>query len=187
MSKDQQRRTLRFSSIDEALGEAERLVAAEREGRLACVGNWKLGQALGHLATWANFAQDGYPPEVRAPLPVRMILRLMRGTVLNKGMMPGVRVGKIPGGTLGLEPMDADEGMRRFREMATETAGFYNTVGFNDDTRAFPSIPARHDVARRVDCAFLARLVTEHRLGLDEAHEVARDLAYALVKRAYKL
>ena len=82
---------------------------------------------------------------------------------------------------------DSPEGMRRFREMATETAGFYNTVGFNDDTRAFPSIPARHDVARRVDCAFLARLVTEHRLGEDEAHEVAHDLAYGLVKRAYKL
>lgn len=82
---------------------------------------------------------------------------------------------------------DSPEGMRRFREMATETAGFYNTVGFNDDTRAFPSIPARHDVARRVDCAFLARLVTEHRLDEDEAHEVAHDLAYALAKRAYKL
>ena len=82
---------------------------------------------------------------------------------------------------------DSPEGMRRFREMATETAGFYNTVGFNDDTRAFPSIPARHDVARRVDCAFLARLVTEHRLGEDEAHEVAHDLAYGLAKRAYKL
>ena len=81
----------------------------------------------------------------------------------------------------------APKGMRRFREMATETAGFYNTVGFNDDTRAFPSIPARHDVARRVDCAFLARLVTEHRLGEDEAHEVAKDLAYNLVKKAYKL
>ena len=82
---------------------------------------------------------------------------------------------------------DSPEGMRRFREMATETAGFYNTVGFNDDTRAFPSIPARHDVARRVDCAFLARLVTEHRLREDEAHEVAKDLAYNLVKKAYKL
>ena len=82
---------------------------------------------------------------------------------------------------------DSPEGMRRFREMATETAGFYNTVGFNDDTRAFPSIPARHDVARRVDCAFLARLVSEHRLELDEAHEVARDLAYNLVKKAYRL
>ncbi len=82
---------------------------------------------------------------------------------------------------------DSPEGMRRFRVMATETAGFYNTVGFNDDTRAFPSIPARHDVARRIDCAFLARLVTEHRLREDEAHEVARALAYDLAKTAYKL
>ena len=82
---------------------------------------------------------------------------------------------------------DSPEGMRRFRELATETAGFYNTVGFNDDTRAFPSIPARHDVARRIDCAFLARLVTEHRLDEDEAHEVAHDLAYGLAKRSYKL
>ena len=82
---------------------------------------------------------------------------------------------------------DSPEGMRRFRELATETAGFYNTVGFNDDTRAFLSIPARHDVARRVDCAFLARLVAEHRLDEDEAHEVARGLAYDLAKAAYKL
>jgi glucuronate isomerase len=82
---------------------------------------------------------------------------------------------------------DSPEGMMRFREQATETAGFYNTVGFNDDTRAFLSIPARHDVARRIDCAFLARLVAEHRLGEDEAVEVARDLAYGLVKKAYRL
>ncbi|WP_380872740.1 uronate isomerase [Sphingomonas sp. DBB INV C78] len=82
---------------------------------------------------------------------------------------------------------DSPEGMRRFREQVTETAGFYNTVGFNDDTRAFLSIPARHDVARRMDCAFLARLVAEHRLEEDEAHEVARALAYDLVKKAYRL
>jgi glucuronate isomerase len=77
--------------------------------------------------------------------------------------------------------------MRRFREQTTETAGFYNTVGFNDDTRAFLSIPARHDVARRIDCAFLARLVAEHRLDEDEAAETAADLAYRLPKAAYKL
>jgi glucuronate isomerase len=77
--------------------------------------------------------------------------------------------------------------MRRFREQTTETAGFYNTVGFNDDTRAFLSIPARHDVARRIDCAFLARLVGEGRLAPDEAQELAVDLAYNLPKRAYKL
>lgn len=82
---------------------------------------------------------------------------------------------------------DSPEGMRRFREMTTETAGFYNTVGFNDDTRAFLSIPARHDVARRMDCGFLARLVVEHRMEEWEAAELASDLAYNLAKAAYKL
>jgi glucuronate isomerase len=82
---------------------------------------------------------------------------------------------------------DSPLGMRRFRELTTETAGFYNTVGFNDDTRAFPSIPARHDMARRVDCGFLATLVASHQLGEDEAREVAHDLAYGLAKRAYNL
>jgi glucuronate isomerase len=82
---------------------------------------------------------------------------------------------------------DSPEGMRRYRELTTETAGFYNTVGFNDDTRAFCSIPARHDMARRVDCAYLATLVATGRLDEDEAHEVAHDLSYGLAKRAYRL
>lgn len=82
---------------------------------------------------------------------------------------------------------DSPEGMMRFREQVTETAGFYNIVGFNDDTRAFLSIPARHDVARRIDCSFLARLVAEHRLDEEEAYELARELTTGLVKRAYRL
>lgn len=82
---------------------------------------------------------------------------------------------------------DSPEGMRRFRRATTETAGFYNTVGFNDDTRAFLSIPARHDVARRIDCGFLAELVAEHRIEDWEAAELAQDLTYNLVKQAYKL
>ena len=82
---------------------------------------------------------------------------------------------------------DSPEGMLRFRRETTETAGFYNTVGFNDDTRAFLSIPARHDMARRIDCRFLAELVCEHRLSEEEAHETAIDLAYRLVKKAYRL
>lgn len=82
---------------------------------------------------------------------------------------------------------DSPEGMRRFRQQVTETAGFYNSVGFNDDTRAFMSIPARHDVARRMDCAFLSEWVADHRLQEDEAMELAQDLSYNLVKRAYKL
>ena len=82
---------------------------------------------------------------------------------------------------------DSPAGMMRFREQTTETAGFYNTVGFSDDTRAFMSIPVRHDVARRVDCAYLARLVVEQRLSMEEAYEVAHDITYELPKKAYRL
>ena len=82
---------------------------------------------------------------------------------------------------------DAPHGMRRFREAVTETAGFYNTVGFNDDTRALPSIPARHDMARRMDCGYLAELVATHRIGENEAADLASELAYGLAKRAYRL
>jgi glucuronate isomerase len=82
---------------------------------------------------------------------------------------------------------DSPEGMRRFRRQVSETAGLYNTVGFNDDTRAFLSIPARHDVSRRIDCGWLAEMVAEHQLGLDEARELAHLLAYDLAKRAYRL
>ena len=77
--------------------------------------------------------------------------------------------------------------MTRFRRQTTETAGFYNTVGFNDDTRAFLSIPARHDMARRIDCAFLGELVATHRLDLSDARRIAQDLTYNLPKAAYRL
>ena len=82
---------------------------------------------------------------------------------------------------------DSPEGMRRFRQQTTETAGFYNTVGFNDDTRAFLSIPARHDVARRMDASFLAELVADHRLQEEEAAQLAQELTVTLVKKAYRL
>lgn len=82
---------------------------------------------------------------------------------------------------------DSPEGMRRFRQQTTETAGFYNTVGFNDDTRAFLSIPARHDLARRIDCGHLAGLVAEHQLRESEAHDLAHALSYSLAKEAYRL
>ena len=82
---------------------------------------------------------------------------------------------------------DSREGMTRFRERVTETAGIYNTAGFNDDTRAFPSIPARHDLARRVDANFLAGLVARHVIRREEADEMAKDLAYGLVRETYRL
>ena len=82
---------------------------------------------------------------------------------------------------------DSLEGMRRFRERTTETAGIYKTAGFNDDTRAFCSIPARHDLARRVDADFLAGLVARHVIDKTDARRMARALAYELAKETYKL
>jgi glucuronate isomerase len=82
---------------------------------------------------------------------------------------------------------DSIEGMIRYRQQTTETAGIYNTAGFNDDTRAFCSIPARHDLSRRVDANFLAGLVARHIVDLSDAREMARALAYDLVRETYKL
>ena len=82
--------------------------------------------------------------------------------------------------------LDAPGGLARFRELVTETAGFRNTSGFVDDTRAFLSIPARHDLARRIDAGYLAKLVVEHRLPLDEAMDVAVELTSTLPRAAYE-
>jgi glucuronate isomerase len=82
---------------------------------------------------------------------------------------------------------DSIEGMMRFRQQTTETAGIENTAGFADDTRAFCSIPARHDLARRVDANYLGGLVARHVIDMSDALEMARALAYDLAKRAYRL
>ncbi|MEM7097676.1 MAG: glucuronate isomerase [Pseudomonadota bacterium] len=133
---------------------------------------------------------DGLKPlleEVGNESSLTIILFTLDETVYSRELAP--LAGHYP--CLRLGPAwwfhDSPEGMRRFREQTTETAGFYNTVGFNDDTRAFLSIPARHDMARRIDCGFLAKLVAEHRLPETEAVEVAEYLAYTGAKRAYRL
>ena len=97
------------------------------------------------------------------------------------GVYPSVRIG-APWWFL-----DAPQAMRRFREATVETAGLYNTAGFVDDTRAFCSIPARHDVARRIDCGFLASLVAQKLLPEDEAAQTAVDLTYTLPKQVFKI
>lgn len=116
----------------------------------------------------------------------RVILFTVDETVYSRELAP--LAGTYPSVRLGAPWwfLDSPEGMRRFREYAVETAGFYNTSGFVDDTRAFASIPARHDLYRRVDAGFLARLVLEHRLTMDEAVETAIDLAYHLPKESYR-
>jgi glucuronate isomerase len=115
----------------------------------------------------------------------RVILFTVDETVYSRELAP--LAGVYPSVRLGAPWwfLDSPDGMRRFRELATETAGFYNTSGFVDDTRAFASIPARHDLSRRIDAGYLARLVAEHRLSEDEAVETAVDLAYRIPKAAY--
>lgn len=115
----------------------------------------------------------------------RMILFTIDETVYSRELAP--LAGVYPSVRLGAPWwfLDSAGGMARFRELVTETAGFYNTSGFVDDTRAFASIPARHDLSRRMDAGFLAKLVAEHRLDLDEATETAIDLAYNIPLQAY--
>jgi len=154
-----------------------------------------------NTAIWQTYGQDkGYDIPVRteftrAVRPMldqfgtdprfRVILFTVDETVYSRELAP--IAGTYPSVRLGAPWwfLDSPEGMRRFRESATETAGFYNTSGFVDDTRAYASIPARHDLFRRVDAGYLARLVLEHRLSVEEAVETAIDLAYNLPKESY--
>ncbi|MCV6825426.1 MULTISPECIES: glucuronate isomerase [Halocynthiibacter] len=125
--------------------------------------------------------------EVGMERDLNIILFTLDETVYGRELAP--LAGAYPALRLG-PPwwfFDSYEGIMRFREQTTETAGFYNTAGFNDDTRAFCSIPARHDVSRRSDCAYLATLVATGRLGESDAFEVAHDLTYRLAKEAYRL
>ena len=115
MATPVQRRTLRFETIDAALAEAERLVALEHKGWLDLAGNWPIGLTLGHLATWADFAFDGYPPEVRPPWLVRKIMGLFKNSLLNRKMMPGIKIRGLPEGTIGLEPLEPAEGLARYQ------------------------------------------------------------------------
>ncbi|WP_214403210.1 glucuronate isomerase [Pseudonocardia lacus] len=116
----------------------------------------------------------------------RLVVFTVDETVYSRELAP--LAGAYPAMRLGAPWwfLDSPHGMRRFREAVTETAGFYNTTGFVDDTRAFVSIPARHDLARRIDAGYLATLVAEHRLDEDEALETAVDLAYNLPRAAYR-
>ena len=83
--------------------------------------------------------------------------------------------------------LDAPDAVLRFRSAVTETAGFYRSSGFIDDTRAFLSIPARHDMSRRMDASFLSRLVAEERVSMPTARRIARDLVDAIPREVFKL
>ena len=109
------RRLLRFESIDEVLTEMDRLVEAERAGRLRRVGNWTLGQTLGHLACWAEYSYTGAP--LKVPFFIRWILRLRKRAFLYGPMKAGVRIPGVEGGTLATEPMALEEAQGRMRRI----------------------------------------------------------------------
>jgi hypothetical protein len=112
-SRIKERRKVRFESPDEAMRDVERLMALERDGRLESLGNWTLGQALGHLATWIGFAYTK-PPLPPPPRIVAMIVRLFRNRIINRGMPAGMKMRGTADGTIGTELMSTDDGWARF-------------------------------------------------------------------------
>ena len=107
------RRILRFGSIDELMAEVNRLAEADQAGRLEGLGNWTLGQTLGHLACWVDYSFDGAP--LKVPFFVRWIMRGWKQKFLNEAMRAGARIPRIPGGTLAIEPMSTADGLERMR------------------------------------------------------------------------
>ena len=114
-TKKAQRRNLRFGSIDEAIAEIDRIVAAEKAGRLRATGNWSAGQVFNHVATWLNFSWNGFPPQVNPPWFVCAILRLMKKRYIHKPTHAGVKIPGLPGGTLGTEPISTEDGARNLK------------------------------------------------------------------------
>lgn len=109
------RRVLHFDSIDQVLAEADRLADAERAGKLKHVGNWTLGQTLGHLACWAEYDYNGFP--LKVPFFIRWFLQLRKNSFLYKPMEPGMKIPRVAGGTLATDPMPLDEALPRFRRV----------------------------------------------------------------------
>ncbi|MGE4198514.1 MAG: DUF1569 domain-containing protein [Phycisphaerales bacterium] len=108
-------RVLRFGTGSDVIREAQRIAAADHAGALRRSGNWTAGQVFGHLATWIEFALDGYPPNVQPPAPLKFILKFMKGKFVRGPMPRGVRIPGFNDGTLGVEPMPTDAALDRLR------------------------------------------------------------------------
>ena len=112
-------RKLRFDTYEQMWAEAQRIGAADRVGGLRCSGNWSAGQTFGHLATWIDYGFDGFPDTLRAPLWLKLLMPLIKHRFLNVGMRRGVYIPRVPGGTLGIEPLSVDEGLARLQRAWT--------------------------------------------------------------------
>lgn len=119
------RRSLRFETMDQVLADVDRLAAAESDGELIGLGAWTFGQALNHLATWVDYAYEGYP--LKIPFFIRWLARPMKKRVLTQPLHPGVRIPKVPGGTLAIEIVPTADALAHFRKsfdrLASEAPG----------------------------------------------------------------
>lgn len=115
------RRALRFNSIEKLRADIDRILAADKAGKLRCTGNWTAGQAMGHIAAWINYSYDGYP---MGPPPwiVRLILGFLKKKYLRQGMPAGVEIPKVKGGTFATEPLSTGEGAARLRKALARLA-----------------------------------------------------------------
>ncbi len=108
-------RKLRLTTVDELLGEIDRIVAAEKAGKLRRTGNWTTGQIFGHLASWMNFAYEGFPPRSKPPFFIRWLLKKKKLQYIRDGMPRGVKIPGVPGGTHATGDLTTEEGARRLR------------------------------------------------------------------------
>jgi uncharacterized protein DUF1569 len=121
-------RSLGFKSLDDVLGEAERLATAERAGKIRRTGNWTTGQVFGHLSTWMDFPYDGYPPDMKPPWVIRSILKLQKKKFVVGPMPRGVRIPGQKEGTKGTDPLSLDEGLSRLRRSCERMRGTAPTI-----------------------------------------------------------
>ncbi len=122
-------RSIRFRTLDDALTEARRLAAADAAGTLVRTGNWTLGQIFSHVASFMNFAYDGYPPELKPPPWIlRAMLKLMKRRFLNGKLPRGYKIPKLPGGTSGVLDLPTDQALRFLESAIARLAAAPPTV-----------------------------------------------------------
>jgi hypothetical protein len=141
-TKRVKRREVRYETLDDAVADMNELAALERDNKLEQLGNWSLGQAIGHVATWAEFAFEPNPLP-SPPWFVRMLMPLLRSRFLNKGMPAGVAIPGVEGGTIGTEPMPTFAAIERFtavaerlkREAPTQPSPAFGMMSKSDGTK----------------------------------------------------
>lgn len=109
------RRKLRFESMNDVLADVDRIVTADKAGKLRRTGNWTAGQIFGHLATWINYAYEGFPMKP-PPWLIRVLLKMKRNSVIHKAMDPGIQIPGVPNGTFALDVLDTEDGAAKYRK-----------------------------------------------------------------------